>query len=337
MNYLIVAILILFSALFSGLTLGLMSLDSYELKRKKSLGDKDAAKLYPIRKKGNLLLCTLLIGNVGVNSSLAVFLGSITSGIVAGFVATGLIVLLGEITPQAVFSRFSLKLGGKLWWLVRFFMILLFPICWPIAKILDKLLGEEMATIYSKKELMKIVEEHEDSLASDVKEDEERIIKGALTFADKKVSDIMTPRTEVFALPYSQKIDKATLDQVLRSGYSRIPVFKNKLDNIVGILYVKKLIGDKYRNKKIFQASDKKVLFVDESKGLAQVFDSFLDGRDHLFVVTDEFGVLSGVVTIEDVLEEIIGSEIMDETDKYEDLRKHAKQRLKGKKKRTVV
>ncbi|PIR67121.1 MAG: hypothetical protein COU51_00280 [Parcubacteria group bacterium CG10_big_fil_rev_8_21_14_0_10_36_14] len=337
MNYIIVAILILFSALFSGLTLGLMSLDSYELKRKKSLGDKDATKLYPIRKKSNLLLCTLLIGNVGVNSSLAVFLGSITSGIIAGFIATALIVLLGEITPQAIFSRFSLKLGAKLTWFVRIFMILLFPVCWPIARVLDKLLGEEMATIYSKKELMKIVEEHEDSVASDVKEEEERIIKGALTFADKKVSNIMTPRTEVFALPYSQKIDVASLDVIVKSGYSRIPVYKNKLDNIVGILYVKKLIGDKNKNKKVFQACEKKVLFVDENKGLAQVFDSFLETRNHLFVVMDEFSVLSGVVTIEDVLEEIIGSEIMDETDKYEDLRKHAKQRLKGKKKRVVV
>ncbi|MBU1179384.1 hemolysin family protein [Patescibacteria group bacterium] len=332
MNYLIVAVLILFSALFSGLTLGLMGLDSYELKRKKSLGDKDAARLYPIRKKGNLLLCTLLIGNVGVNSSLAVFLGSITSGIVAGFTATALIVLLGEITPQAIFSRFSLKLGGKLWWLVRFFMILLFPICWPIAKALDRLLGEEMATIYSKKELMKIVEEHEDSAQSDVKEEEERIIRGALTFADKKVSNIMTPRTEIFALPYSQKIDAELLATIIKSGYSRIPVYKTKLDNIVGILYVKKLIGEKNQNKKVFQACEKKVLFVDESKGLAQVFDSFLETRNHLFVVTDEFGAVSGVITIEDVLEEIIGSEIVDETDKYEDLRKHAKQRMKKRK-----
>lgn len=332
MDYLIVAVLILFSALFSGLTLGLMSLDTYELKRKMALGNKDASKIYPIRKEGNLLLCTLLVGNVAVNSVLAVFLGSIAPGVVAVFIATALIVVFGEITPQAIFTRFSLKLGGKLAWLVKIFRIILFPVCWPIAKILDKVLGDEMATVYSKRELMKIVEEHEESEESDVKEDEERIIKGALTFADKKVEDVMTPETEIFSLPFSQKIDKENLEKIVKSGYSRIPVYKGKLDNIVGILYIKKLVGDKYLNKRVGQVCEKDVLFVNEDKSLGDVFNSFLETKNHLFVVMDEFGVISGVVTIEDILEEIIGSEIMDETDKYEDLRKVAKQKMKKRK-----
>ncbi|MFC1612642.1 hemolysin family protein [Patescibacteria group bacterium] len=332
MEYIIIVVLILFSALFSGLTLGLMGLDTYELKRKMALGDKDASRVYPIRKKGNLLLCTLLIGNVAINSALAIFLGSIASGLAAGLIATSLIVIFGEITPQAIFSRYSLKLGAKLVWLVYVFRFILFPICWPLAWVLDKTLGEEMATVYSKRELMKIVEEHEDSKRSDVKEEEERIIKGALTFANKKVEDIMTPRTEIFALAQTQKIDKETLNKIIKSGYSRIPVYKNSVDSIVGILYVKKLVGDRFLNKKVFTACNKKVHFVDENNDLGHVFDSFLETKNHLFVVTDEFGVVSGVVTIEDVLEEIIGSEIMDETDKYEDLRKVAKQKMKKRK-----
>ena len=332
MDYFIVVILIIFSALFSGLTLGLMSLSTYELKRKMDLGNKDALKVYPIRKDGNLLLCTLLIGNVAVNSILAIFLGSIATGVVAAFTATALIVVFGEITPQAIFTRFSLKLGAKLAWLVRIFEIILFPVCWPIAKLLDRVLGDEIATVYSKRELMKIVEEHEDSKDSDVKEEEERIIKGALTFADKKVSDVMTPRTEIFSLPISYKINKENLNKIIKSGYSRIPVYRGKLDNVAGILYIKKLVGDKFLDKKVSAAYEKKVLFVDEDKNLGEVFESFLQTKNHLFVVMDEFGVVSGVVTIEDVLEEIIGSEIMDETDKYEDLRKIAKAKMKKRK-----
>jgi metal transporter CNNM len=160
LNYLIVIILLIFSALFSGLTLGLMSLSAPELKRKVALGDKDAKKVYPVRKQGNLLLTTLLIGNVAINAALSIFLGSIASGLTAGLTATALIVVFGEITPQAVFSRFALSLGAKTAWLVRIFIIILYPISWPIAWVLNKTLGEEMVTIYSKQELMKIVEEH---------------------------------------------------------------------------------------------------------------------------------------------------------------------------------
>jgi metal transporter CNNM len=113
MTYIIITVLIFFSALFSGLTLGLMGLDKYELKRKVELGNADAQKVYPLRKQGNLLLTTLLVGNVAVNAALSIFLGSIASGLVAGVVATVLIVIFGEIIPQSVFSRFALKLGAR--------------------------------------------------------------------------------------------------------------------------------------------------------------------------------------------------------------------------------
>jgi len=110
-------------------------------------------KVYPIRSKGNLLLCTLLVGNVAINSAIAIFLGSIASGVAAGLIATGLIVIFGEILPQAVFSRFALVLGAKTVWIVKIFLYILYPICWPIAWMLDKALGEELTTIYSKKRI----------------------------------------------------------------------------------------------------------------------------------------------------------------------------------------
>jgi len=335
LNYLIIVILLIFSALFSGLTLGLMSLSAPELKRKMSLGDKDAKKVYGVRKKGNLLLTTLLIGNVAINSALAIFLGSIASGLAAGLTATALIVVFGEIMPQAVFSRFALYLGAKTAWLVRIFIIILYPVSWPIAWVLNRTLGEEMATIYSKQELMKIVEEHKATKASDVDADEERIVKGALTFSDKVVKDVMTPRSVIKALESSQKIDRKFLNILSKSDHSRIPIYKDNLDNIIGILYLTKLVGEKSIGKSIGRFADKKVLFVNENKRLNVVFNAFLNSRQHMFIVNNEFGSVVGVITLENILEEIIKLEIMDEFDKHQDLRKFAKKK-KYKRKKAV-
>lgn len=325
MTYIIILVLIIFSALFSGLTLGLMSLNVQELKRKMSLGDKDAKRVYGVRKNGNLLLCTLLIGNVAVNSALAIFLGSLASGFVAALLATGLIVVFGEITPQAIFSRFALSLGAKMAGFVRLLIFILYPICWPISLVLDKTLGDELPTIYSKRELMKIIEEHEDSPKSDVKAEEERIVKGALTFSDKKVQEIMTPKSAVVMLESLTKLDKGTLESISGSGHSRIPVYRGRTDNVIGILYIRDLLGDKNVGKEAGQVCDKKVFFVDEDKKLASVFNAFLRTKHHLFVVSNQFGSVVGVVTLEDILEEIIRAEIMDENDRHKDLRKFAK------------
>ncbi|MCK4744813.1 HlyC/CorC family transporter [Candidatus Parcubacteria bacterium] len=336
MEYFIVIFLILFSALFSGLTLGFFSLNKDDLKRKVELGDKQAKKIYKIRKNGNLLLCTLLIGNVAVNSTLSIFLGSIASGFVAGLTATFLIVVFGEIIPQSVFSRYALILGAKFAWLVKLFIIMLFPICWPIAWLLDKILGNEMPNIYSKIELARIIEEHEDLKESEIDADEEKILKGALSYSEKTTQEIMTPRTEVILLKCDQILNKKAIDKIKNSGHSRIPVYKKDQDDIIGILYVKDLIGENLKNRTTEELCRKGVIFVDYNKSLDDLLNEFKKRKHHLFVVLNKFGGVSGIVTIEDVLEEIIGAEIMDEFDKYEDLQKVAKIKALGKKRNKV-
>jgi metal transporter CNNM len=331
MDYFIVIFLILFSAIFSGLTLGFFSLNKDDLKRKAELGDKQAKKVYRLRQDGNLLLCTLLIGNVAVNSALAIFLGSIASGFTAGLIATSLIVIFGEIIPQAVSSRYALILGASLAWLVTLFMIVLYPVCWPLAWALNKILGEEIPTVYSKRELMKIVEAHEGMKESEVDADEERIIKGALSYSNKTVQDVMTPRVEVFSLPHDQLLDKRTIKKICDSGHSRIPVYKKNSDDIVSILYAKDLIRNDYKDKKVGEVARRDVIFVDYDKQLDKLLNAFKKEKHHLFVVLNEFGGASGIVTIEDVLEEIIGEEIVDEFDKHEDLQEVAKEKLKRK------
>jgi metal transporter CNNM len=140
MDIAIIIFLVLLSGCFSGLTLGFFSLNLTGLERKIKLGNKDAKKVYPVRKNGNLLLCTLLLGNVAVNSAMAIFLGNIATGLVAGLVSTGLIVIFGEIIPQAVFSRHALKLGASSVWLVKIFIFLLYPFAGPMAWLLNRCL-----------------------------------------------------------------------------------------------------------------------------------------------------------------------------------------------------
>ena len=329
MDYLIIVILVMFSAVFSGLTLGYFSLNIDDLKRKADLGNREAAKVYNIRKDGNLLLCTLLIGNVAVNSSLSIFLGSISSGVVAGLLATTLIVLFGEILPQAFFSRYALKIGAKLAWLTLIFEVIFYIICKPIALFLDKILGSELPTIYSKKELVKIIEQHEDMPESMIDKDEEKILKGALSYSDKKVKDIMTPRTEMVLLKYNKKLNKKSIFELSLTGHSRIPVYKKNEDDIIGILYVKDLINSDLENKTVGDIARGNVIFVDPDRLLDDLLNDFKKTKSHLFIVMNHYGGVDGLVTIEDVIEEIIGDEIVDEFDRYENLQKRAKIKTK--------
>jgi len=315
MNYLIISVLLILSALFSGLTLGLLSLDKNELNRKISLGDKKAKKVFSVRKNGNLLLCTLLLGNVGVNSAIAIYLGDIANGLVAGITATGLIVILGEILPQAIFSRYALDIGAKTAWFVKILIVILFPICFPIAWMLNKVLGEEIPTVYSKKELMKIIEEHEDSHHSDLDEDEERIIKGALSFSEKTAEDILTPRSILYLLEESEILTKTKLLAIKKNAYSRVPVYKKDKDNIVGVLLVKNLIGISPLKKvrsiytKIMPAT------FNQDTRLDHLLSYFLKSKNHLVLIKNNFDLIVGIVTLEDVIEEILNVEIMDESD----------------------
>ena len=329
-QYLIVSVLLLFSALFSGLTLGLMGLSSHELKRKAELGDKNAEKVYKVRKNGNLLLTALLIGNVAVNSILSIFLGSITSGVIAAIVATVLIVVFGEIIPQAVFSRFALRLGAKFAPLVRILLFVLYPVIAPIAFVLDKILGEELPTIYSKKELIKLIEEHEDAGDSEIDEDEERILKGALTFSEKKVKDVMTPETVIESFNIEQKIDKDFIQKVKDSGFSRFPIFDEENEEVVGILHATDLIGlDGEEGKTIKDLSLSDPEFVNENESLDNALNKFLVSHKHLFVVKNDFGTVVGVLSLEDIVEEILEQEIVDERDKHDDLRELARKQAK--------
>lgn len=320
-NFIITLTLITLSAVFSGLTLGLLSLGPHELKRKIELGDKNAKKIYPVRKKGNLLLVTLCLANVAVNAALSIFLGSIAPGLIAGLVSTALITVFGEIAPQAIFSRFAMQLGAKSIWLVKIFLFVLYPVCAPLAWILDKALGEELPTIYSKKELVQVLEEHSSSKDSDLQAHEERIARGALTYGQKTIGEIMTPRSVMVSLQEGDILTKELVSKLTRHGYSRYPVFDRSKEELTGILYMYKLVGKDYLGKTVGGLMDKKINSLNAEEDLDHALNGFLKTKHHLYGVVDNFGIVVGILSIEDILEEILGKEIVDEFDEYDDVR----------------
>ena len=322
MNILLAIICISFSALFSSLTIGLMSLDLSTLRRKIKHGNTDAQKVYEIRENGMLLLTTLLLGNAAANSFFAILLGDTVHGFLAGILATILLFLFGEILPQAVVSRFALQFGAKAAGVIRVIMWILFPICYPIAWVLNKLLGEEGPTRYSKRDILSIIED-DTSADTGLDQDERRIAHGAFSFSHRQVEHVMTPNTVVKIVHADDVIDKAYLADLKDSGYSRLPVGTDDPNVFVGILYLKDLLGIRLP-KKVRDVMDDTVHFVRPSDPLDAVLNQFIKTKMHLFVVLDEFGGFEGVITVEDVIEEIIGAEIMDEDDVVPDLRKGA-------------
>jgi metal transporter CNNM len=317
MEYLISLVLVLFSGLFSGLTLGLLSLDTNSLRRRAKHGDKEAATIYPIRNKGNLLLTTLLLGNVAVNTTLSIFLGTIASGLMAGIMATALIVVFGEIIPQAVISRYALWFGAKTIWFTRLMIIISYPISYPIAKALDYFLGSELPTTYSHKELMDIISEHEDSELSTIDEDEERIMHGALQFSRMRVREVMTPADKVVSFDENQRLTHEFFTRITDDGYSRLPIYSGEPSNIVGILYVKDLLveDDHITIKETEEALEYKFLTVRGKDMLDAVLGKMLKSRQHLAIVRNRNNQFVGVITMEDIIEEIIQQEIVDEDD----------------------
>ena len=322
MEYLIATALVVLSALFSGLTLGLLSLDTNTLRRRAKHGDVEAATVYPIRQRGNQLLTTLLLGNVIVNTTLSIYIGSIASGLIAGLIATALIVVFGEIVPQAVISRHALWFGARTIWFTRVVLVIAYPIAYPIARMLDWVLGKELPTMYSKSELMDIISEHEDSEHSPVDADEERIVHGALKFSHLRVREVMTPAEQVVMYDENQRLTHSFFDEVTEHGFSRLPIYSGRRDNIVGILYVKDLLSeDEHISiKETAEAFDRTYIRVGPGDLLDAVLAKMLKEKQHLAIISTKNDQFIGVITLEDIIEEIIQQEIEDEDDAEDEI-----------------
>ncbi|XP_075419301.1 metal transporter CNNM4 isoform X2 [Tenrec ecaudatus] len=347
LHVLIIVVLLVLSGMFSGLNLGLMALDPMELRIVQNCGTEKekryARKIEPIRRKGNYLLCSLLLGNVLVNTSLTILLDNlIGSGVMAVASSTIGIVIFGEIVPQALCSRHGLAVGANTISITKLFMLLTFPLSFPISKILDFVLGQEIGTVYNREKLMEMLKVTEPY--NDLVKEELNMIQGALELRTKTVEDIMTQLQDCFMIRSDAILDFNTMSEIMESGYTRIPVFEDEHSNIVDILYVKDLAfvdpDDCTPLKTITRFYNHPVHFVFHDTKLDAMLEEFKQGKSHLAIVQkvnnegegDPFYEVLGLVTLEDVIEEIIKSEILDESDMYTDNR--SRKRVSEKNKR---
>ena len=224
----LIIVLLLITAAFAGLTLGLMGLDKTGLEIIMEGDDKvnaaRAERIYPLRKRGNLLLCSLVLGNVGANSLLSILLADKAGGLVGFLLSTILIVIFGEIIPQALCSRYSLAIGSASVPMVRIVLILVFPIAFPLSWILDKALGQEIATTYSTSELMKLLQIHVMENVLDA--ETAGAMTGALKYKNLAVRDVMTPVERIFMLSVDDRLNYETMARIFKTGFSRIPIFE---------------------------------------------------------------------------------------------------------------
>ncbi|KAI0847339.1 DUF21-domain-containing protein [Daldinia vernicosa] len=333
--YVVSIVLVLLGGAFAGLTIALMGQDEIYLQVISSDPEepqrKNAKRVHDLLNKGkHWVLVTLLLSNVIVNETLPVVLDRCFGGGVAAVVgSTVLIVIFGEILPQSVCVRYGLQIGGYMSKPVLLMMYLFAPVAWPTAKLLDWLLGEDHGTVYKKSGLKTLVTLHKSLGEVDerLNQDEVTIISAVLDLKRKAVEEVMTPMEDVFTMSEDTVLDEKTIDQILDAGYSRIPIHQTgNPTNFVGMLLVKILITyDPEDGKRVKDFALAALPETRPETSCLDIINFFQEGKSHMVLISespgDDHGAL-GVVTLEDVIEELIGEEIIDESDVYVDVHK---------------
>lgn len=311
------------SALASGLNIALMSLSLPELRRKAKLGNLMAKKVLPFRQNTHLTLAAILIVNMGAASATSLMLESVLFGVIAGTIATLLLVVFGEILPQATFSRQALRYCANLSLVMRGMILLTYPVSKPLQLLLDQLFSEQKAQLQTRRELGMIITEHLGRIESELDNDEIEIIRGALQLSEKHVSHIMLPIADVFWLTPDTTLTPARVIEIEQNGRSRIPILNETATQCYGLLLMKELVNVDF-NTTLYKIADlplHPVQLVGSRTALDTMLRKFIASSTHL-VPVERRGKIVGIVTIEDLIEEIVGREIEDESDRR---RKHSK------------
>jgi len=320
----ILIILLLLSGFFSGSEVALISLTKLRARQMLDKKKPGAVFINKLKEDPQRMLATILIGNNIANVAASAIATSIMIGIFKNYavaIATGvmtlLILIFGEITPKSIAAKnnelISRLVAAPIWYL----SIVLAPILNVLDKFLNrfiKLIGiKTQEKVITDEDIMSVVRIAEEE--GSIKEIEEKMIKSILEFDDINVSEIATPRKDMIMLESKFNIENA-LKLFLRKKHTRTPVYEKQKDNIVGIIHVKdvmKNIQGKNKNLPITKIMYKPY-FVPEVKKISDLLRQFQKRKEHMAIVVDEHGSITGLVTLEDVLEEIVG-EIMDETD----------------------
>lgn len=312
-----VLILVLFSAVCSGLNIAVMSLDPAELRRKAKLGNRQAQRVLPLRRQTHLTLASILLVNVAAVSANSLVLEQQLNGWLAGILSTLLIVVFGEIMPQALFAKDPLSWTSAFAPLLKFMIFLTYIISKPLQLLLDKLFPHQHAELQSRRELGLMITEHLGTKESELDDDEVEIIRGALQLSEKRVRDIMTDIRHSYWLTPDTELTDTKIDEIKERGFSRIPILNRKLTSAYGILLMKDLVDIDFdaNNYKVDDMPLHPVQLVGSMTALDTMFRKFISAGTHLMPIEKDDEIV-GIVTIEDLIEEILGHEIEDETDR---------------------
>ena len=326
----LVVFLLFCSALVSGAEVAFFSLQFKSLEESNESENKiEVTRVIKLLKKPKRLLATILVANNFINIAIVLlfsilsntFLSTIKNSAVLLLIEVGiitsLILIFGEILPKVYANRNALTFSKKMAHLIIVLdSYLLFWITYPMSKItsfLEQRLGESgnQFSVDKLSQALELTDNDETTL------DEQRILEGIVNFGNTDTREVMCPRMDMFALSDTLTVEEI-IPIILEQGFSRIPVFTEKKDTIKGILYVKDLLPNIHQKNYEWQKLLKSPIYVPENKKLDDLLKEFQQKKIHLAIVVDEYGGTSGLITLEDIMEEIVG-DISDEFDE-EDL-----------------
>jgi len=349
-----ILVLVLINGFFAALEIAVISLNRTKVNRLADEGSKKAKMLLKLIEEPGKFFTTIKVGitlagflasaaaTVSIAKPLGEFINGLNilfiskaSGEISIFVVTVILVYITLVFGELVPKRLAIQRSEQISMVAIKSIMLIYKFNKPFVKLLTastnfvgKLLGissdfnDDKVT---KEEIKLIIDEGEESGALD--EEEKEMIEGIFDFDNTVAKEVMTPRTEVFVLDISTPMEEV-VQKVLEEQYSRIPIFEGDLDNIIGILYMKDLFAEVI-NKKISDIELKNILrpayFIPETKNIDLLFKELKENKSHMTVLIDEYGGFSGIVTIEDLIEEVMGNisdEYDEESDSEEEVRK---------------
>lgn len=317
-------ILLFISALISGSEVAFFSLSRTELDRASNDTSKRKNMVATQLERPQKLLATILISNNFINILIVLLFAYIGDYFFAGIqstllrfvieviIITFLILLFGEVLPKIYASRNSMKFAIMMAMPIKALNYLLhYPakILMGLTNIVEKRLGKKQ-TDFSVEKLSQALELTSEEATT---EDEQKILEGIVSFGNTETIQVMCPRTDVFALADTESFTDIVA-KIIENGHSRIPVYEDNMDTIIGVLYTKDLLPHLSKNNYQWKKLLREPFFVPENKKLDDLLKEFQDKKNHLAIVVDEYGGTSGIVTLEDVIEEIVG-DISDEFD----------------------
>ena len=324
----LILIFLILSALTSGCEVAFFSLDKSIIPEDNS--NKLIKKIESLLEKPKRLLATILISNNFINIAIVIlfasidnpYLSSINNPIIETIIEVGvigmLILFIGDILPKIYANRnpliFSKVMVNPIYFLDRY---ILFLFNQPMSKSMNYL-ESSLAKDTEQLSVDKLSQALDLTDSKETSKEEKKILKGIVNFGNVETRQIMCPRVDVFALEANKDMNEI-IDELISNGFSRVPVFEDNLDKIQGVLYVKDLLSHLEKENFNWTSLLRKPLYIPENKKLDDLLTEFKTKKIHMAIVVDEYGGTSGIITLEDVIEEIFG-ELSDEFDEEDNL-----------------